>query len=257
MGSATPSQSGDNEHKGIAASGRPGPAPKTRDSRNGRGTASEGTNPCTHPSFATKNVFDVLQDLSDSIGGSPRPQLDAADGQPEPIVHDLHQSLIELLERPEILSLQAVCLMGREQQLDLKVRALCGEVGKVSDVFVDTGAQVSLVKAGLLLPECLTDSRKPVRVKVANGQYMVGGTREAAIGLQSVNHRELSRPDLSKEIFLQGRFYEAQMDWDMIVGYNFMMETDSGVLPSQASMTLYQDEQLSWLSSPEHHVECQ
>ena len=43
----------------------------------------------------------------------------------------------------------------------------------------------------------------------------------------------------------------------MIVGYDIMMETDSGVLPAQASMTLYQDDQLSWLSSPEHHVECQ
>ena len=72
-----------------------------------------------------------------------------------------------------------------------------------------------------------------------------------------MNHRELSRPDLSKEILLQGRFYEAEMDWDMIVGYDFMTETDSGVLPAHASMTLYQDGQLSWLLSPEHHVECQ
>ena len=219
--------------------------------------ASEGTNPCTRPSFATKNVFDVLQDLSESTGGSPGPQLDAADGQPEPIVHDLHQSLVELLERPEILSLHAMRRVGRERQLHLKVRALCGEVEKVFDVLVDTGAQVSLVKAGLLPPECLTDSRKPVRLKVANGQYMVGGTKEAAIGLQFVNHRELSRPDLGKEILLHGRFYEAEMDWDMIVGYDFMMETDSGVLRAQASMTLYQDDELSWLSSPEHHVECQ
>ena len=193
--------------------------------------ASEGTNPCTRPSFATKNVFDVLQDLSESIGGSPGPQLDAADGQPEPIVHDLHQSLVELLERPEILRLHAVRRAGRERQLHLKVRALCGEAEKVFDVLVDTGAQVSLVKAGLLPQECLTDSRKPVRLKVANGQYMVGGTKEAAIGLQSVNHRELSRPDLGKEILLQGCFYEAEMDWDMIVGYDFMMETDSGVPP--------------------------
>ena len=199
----------------------------------------------------------MLQDLSESIGGSPGPQLDAADGQPEPIVQDLHQLLIELLERPEILSLHAVGGVGRERQLHLKVRALCGEVEKVLDVLIDTGAQVSLVKAGLLPPECLTDSRKPVRLKVANGQYMVGGTREAAIGLQFVSHRELSRPDLGKEILLQGRFYEAEMDWDMIVGYDFMMETDSAVLPAQASMTLYQDDQLSWLSSPEHHVECQ
>ena len=237
MGSATRSQSGVGKHKGTAAGGRRGPAP---DSRGGGVRASEGTNPCTCPSFATKNVFDVLQDLSESIRGSPGLQLDAADGQPEPIVHDLHQSLV-----------------GRERQLHLKVRALCEEVEKVFDVLVDTGAQVSLVKAGLLPPECLTDSRKPVRLKVANGQYMVGGTKEGAIGLQFVNRGELSRPDLGKEIFLQGRLQEAETDWDMIVGYDFMMETDSGVLPAQASMTLYQDDQLSWLSSPEHHVECQ
>ena len=191
MGSATPSQSGDKKHKGIAVGGRPGPAPKTKDSRGGGVRASEGTNPCTRPSFATKNVFDVLQDLSESIGGSRGPQLDAADGQPEPIVRDLHQSLAELLERPEILSLHAVRRVGRERQLHLKVCALCGEVGKVFDVLVDTGAQVSLVKAGLLPPECLTDSRKPVRLKVANGQYMVGGTKVAVIGLPFVNHREL------------------------------------------------------------------
>ena len=106
-------------------------------------------------------------------------------------------------------------------------------------------------------PECLTDSRRPVRLKVASGQYMVGGTKEASIGLQFVNHRELSRPDLGREILLQGRCYEAQMDSDMIVGYDFTMETASGVLPAQASLTLYQDDQLSWLPSPEHHVECQ
>ena len=142
-------------------------------------------NPCTRPSIATKNVFDVLQDLSESIGGSPGPQLDAADGQPEPIVHDLHQSLVELLERPEILSLHAVRRVGCERQLHLKVRALCGEVEKVFDVLVDTGAQVSLVKAGLLPPECLTDSQKPVRLKVANSQYMVEARRKGPLGCSS------------------------------------------------------------------------
>ena len=68
MGSAIPSQLGDKKHKGIAAGRRPGPAPETKDSRGGRVRASDGTNPCTRPSFATKNVFDVLQDLSESIG---------------------------------------------------------------------------------------------------------------------------------------------------------------------------------------------
>ena len=47
------------------------------------------------------------------------------------------------------------------------------------------------------------------------------------------------------------------MDWDLIVRYDFMMETDSGVFPAQSSMTLYQDNQLSGLSSAEYHVDCQ
>ena len=216
----------------------------------------ESTNHCTQSSYATRNVCDVLQDLSEDIKGSPRPQLDVANGLSEPITNNLHHSLVELLERLEILSLHAVHGVGRERQLHLKVHALCGGVEKVFNVLVDTGPLVSLVKAGLLRPECLTTSRRPVRLKVANGQYMVGGTKEADIALQYVNHRELIRPDLGKELLLKGNLYEGQMDWDMTVGYNFMMEMDSGVPVTQASLTLYQDDKLSWLSSREHHVEC-
>ena len=156
--------------------------------------------------------------------------------------HDLHQSLIGLLERLEIPSLHTMRRVRRERQLHLKIRALGGEVERVFNVLVDTGAQVSNVKAGPLLPECLTTSQRPLRLKVANGQYMVGGTKEAEIAMQFMNHRELSRPDLGKEILLKGKFFEAQMDWDMTVGCNFMMARDSGVLPAQASMTLYQDD---------------
>ena len=124
-------------------------------------------------------------------------------------------------------------------------------------VLLETGAKVSVVKAGLLPQECLITSRRPIRLKVANGQYMVGGKKEVEVALQLVNHHELGRPDLGKKILLKGKFYEAQMNWDIIIGYDFLMESDSGVVPAQASMTMYQDDQLSWLSSPEHHVECQ
>ena len=128
--------------------------------------------------------------------------------------------------------------VGRERQLHLKVRALCGQVEKDFDMLVEKGAHFSLVKARLLLLECLTTSRRPVRLRVANVQYLVGGTMEAKIALQFVNHRELSRPDINKQLHLNGNSHEAQMDWNMIVWYNFMMETDSGVLHALACMTL-------------------
>ena len=180
-----------------------------------------------------------------------------ANGLLEPITHDLHRTLIELPERLEIVSLQAVHQAGGERQLHLKLPALCGEFERVLSVLVDTGTEVSLVKAGLLPPGCLTASRRSVRLKVANPQYMVGGTKEAPIALQFVNHRELSRADLGKETLLQGKFYEAQMNWDIIEGHNFMMQTDFGIPQAQASMTLYQDDQRLGLLSADHHVECQ
>ena len=130
----------------------------------------------------------------------------------------MHQSLIALFERRGILSLHIVRWVRRERQLTLKIRALCGEVEKIFNLLVDTGAQVSLHQAGLLPSECLTTSRSPVRVKVANCQYMVRGTNEAQIALPLVIHRELSRSDLGKEILLKGNFYEAQTDCDMIIG---------------------------------------
>ena len=107
---------------GITALGRPTCLAKV---------PGEGTNPGTQSSFATKNVFDVLQHLSENIRGSPGPQLEAADGLLEPITDDLHQSVIEDLERPKILSLHAVRRVGRERQLHLKICALYGEVERV------------------------------------------------------------------------------------------------------------------------------
>ena len=55
------------------------------------------------------------------------------------------------------------------------------------------------------------------QLKVASGPYMVGGTKEAEIALQLVNHHELSRSDLGKEIPLKETLYKAQIDLDMIV----------------------------------------
>ena len=188
--------------------------------------------------------------------GAPAPELEVAEGQKEPTTHRLYQPLVELLRKPDILGLHAVRQIGREKQLHLRVKVTVGGVEMVLDVLVDTGAQVSLVKAGLLPREHVRPSSRPVRLKVANGQYMSGGTREATLSLDFIKHSELRRPDLGQPISLTGLFYEADMEWDMILGYDFMVDTDTGVLPAQSSMTLYADDRLLWLSTTNHHVEC-
>ena len=61
----------------------------------------------------------------------------------------------------------------------------------VADVLVDTGAEVSLVRNGLIPDTCLKSSDQPVRLKVANGRIMGGGAREAKLGLECWEHDRL------------------------------------------------------------------
>ena len=49
---------------------------------------------------------------------------------------------------------------------------------------MDTGAQVSLVRKGVFSDESLKPSQRPVRLKVANGEIMGGGTHEATFGME-------------------------------------------------------------------------
>ena len=64
--------------------------------------------------------------------------------------------------------------------------------------------------------------------------------------LDFIHHEKLGRPDLGQPISLEGLFYEADMEWDMILGYGFMVDTSTGVLPAQSSITLYRDDRLPW-----------
>ena len=73
-----------------------------------------------------------------------------------------------------------------------KVPVRCGQEELVVDVLVDTGAQVSLVRRGLFKEESLQPSRRPVRLKVANGEIMGGGTHEATISMEFWEHERLT-----------------------------------------------------------------
>ena len=118
------------------------------------------------------------------------------------------------------------------------------------DVFVDTGAQVSLVRRGLFKEECLQPSPRPVRLKVANGEIMGGGTHEATISMEFLEHERLNSPDLAKRSTLSGNFYVADItDWDMIMGYDFMVGNAIGALPHLATLVREDNECLTWLST--------
>ena len=111
---APPSTSGFVDSPGGPSSAMPGKKPERKNSCSGwvrtsaggllalgrslhlTSVLAESTKPRTQSSFATMNVFNLHQILSEESGGPPRQQLDTADGLSEPITQHMHQSLIEL-----------------------------------------------------------------------------------------------------------------------------------------------------------------
>ena len=176
------------------------------------------------------------------------------DGQDQPKIYTIRDHTLEVLMHPDVLELHAVRVVhtphGDERQLHLKVRVRCGREEKVVDVLVDTGAQVSLVRRGLFKEELLQPSWRPVRLKVANGEIMGGGTHEATISMEFWEHERLNRPDQAKRSTLSRNFYVADItDWDMIMGYDFMVANAIGALPHRATLVREDDECLTWLST--------
>ena len=209
-------------------------------------------------SFATPNPWSALP--REVYVGKGRGKKEGAttespvEGQDQPKIYTIRDNTLEVLMHPDVLELHAMRVVhtphGEERQLHLKVRVRCGQEELVVDVLVDTGAQVSLVRRGLFKEESLQPSRLPVRLKVANGEIMGGGTHEATISMEFCKHERLNRPDLAKRSTLSGNFYVADItDWDMIMGYDFMVGNAIGALPHRATLVREDDECLTWLST--------
>ena len=209
-------------------------------------------------SFATPNPWSALP--REVYVGKGRGKKEGAttespvDGQDQPKIYTIRDHTLEVLMHPDVLELHAVRVVhtphGDQRQLHLKVRVPCGQEKLVVDVLVDTGAQLSLVRRGLFKEESLQPSRRPVRLKVANGEIMGGGTHEATISMEFWEHERLNRPDLAKRSTLSGDFIVADItDWDMIMGYDFMVANAIGAPPLRATLVREDDECLTWLST--------
>ena len=212
----------------------------------------------TQLSFATPNPWSALP--RELYVGKGRGKKEGAttespvDGQDQPKIYTIRDHTLEVLMHLDVVELHAVRVVhtphGDELQLHLKVRVRCGQEELVVDVLVDTGAQVSLVRRGLFKEEFLQPSCRPVRLKVANGEIMGGGTHEATISMELGEHERLNRPDLAKRSTLSGNFYVADItDWDMIIRYNFMVANAIGALPNCATLVREDDECRTWLST--------
>ena len=82
---------------------------------------------------------------------------------------------------------------------------------RISEILVDTGDQVSLVRRGLLSSRSLRRSAARVTLRVANGKIMEGALDEAEVSLEFVRHEQLSRPVLGHKHEIKNLFHEANL----------------------------------------------
>ena len=79
---------------------------------------------------------------------------------------------------------------------------------------------------------------------------MGGGIHAATISMEFWEHERLNRPDQAKRSTLSGNFYVTDItDWDMIMGYDFMVGNAIGALPHRATLVRGDNECLTWLST--------
>ena len=89
-----------------------------------------------------------------------------------------------------------------------------------------------------------------MRLKVANGEIVGGGTHEATIGIEFWEEDRLNGPDSSNRIVLSGNFYAADIsDWDIFMGFDFMVSDAMGALRHRATLVREDRERLTWLST--------
>ena len=107
---------------------------------------------------------------------------------------------------------------------------------KKMKVLVDTGAQINLIKSGLIP---MREARRPVAFETADGSPMNGG--EELTKLRVKLHKRGVRGDSTQTFELVDDFYNADIQYDLILSYPTLADHKMGVLPHRNALIMEED----------------
>ena len=136
----------------------------------------------------------------------------------------------------------------RRMEVRLHIRSfLCveGTAPVPVRVLVDTGAEVSLVRAGLIPDQHLSPARHPIRLFAANKKALGGGRLEVCGGLQfqAVEVESKKRSTLTAPCYL----YAAEIEEDVILSYRWLVERGVDVCPRKHGVTACVGRTVVWI----------
>ena len=94
---------------------------------------------------------------------------------------------------------------------------------------LDTGAEVCLVRKGLIPESAFRDATSPLRLIAANNQVVEGGDREVEVDIRFVGVE--SGTEEKRMLLMPTILMEANIDEDFILSYLWMGERDVRVAP--------------------------
>ena len=97
-------------------------------------------------------------------------------------------------------------------------------------VLVDTSTPANLVSRSALPEEEFSPATNPISLQAANSTQMVGGDLVVHLKLGLIAYN-LGSATPSGEVRAHGHFYSAEMPWDAINGFPFLLQNSLGVLP--------------------------
>ena len=107
---------------------------------------------------------------------------------------------------------------------------------KKMKVLVDTGAQINLIKSGLIP---MREAGRPVAFKTADDSPMNGGKELTKLRVKL--HKWGVRGDSSQTFELVDDFYNADIQYDLILSYPTLADHKMGVLPHRNALIMEED----------------
>ena len=126
---------------------------------------------------------------------------------------------------------------GSARQLVMRLKATtCMSREVWLDVLIDTGAEANLIRGGLLRPEEMRRSARPLLLRTADGSRMQGGAQEVALRLAFQGG-----PEGEQGWSVVATFHDADIQVDAIIGLPWLKAQQLGVFPHLEALARWEE----------------
>ena len=156
--------------------------------------------------------------------------------------HAVENNVCEVLVAPNLLQQPSFYVMECAKkkgsaQLLMRIPAWLSNGEKIIlNTLVDTGAEVNLVRLGLLPDHLFFSASKKLKLLMANGNRLSGGER--IINTEVAFTQMVNGVRQPTKWWCNAEFYEADIKVDAILSYPWMVDNEIGVLPYRKALVV-------------------